>query len=60
MPQDEPKVDRSHVSRHFLEGKPETHAIAQQIKSEGKTKIAYTDVDHEGNVGESGFDEKKD
>jgi hypothetical protein len=55
----DPQLDRAHVSKHFVQGKEGTHAIAQQIHHEGRVLIAYTDVSHEGDVGQSGFDAKR-
>ena len=49
----------SHFSEHHMEGSEGTHAISQEIHADGESKIAYTDMDDEGNVGESGIDDKK-
>ncbi len=46
------------MSSHFIQGSEGTHAVSQQIYSEGKTVIAYTDVSESGEIGESGYDEK--
>lgn len=56
---DDPKIGISHVSDHFMHGSEGTHAISQSVESDGGSAIAYTDVSADGDVGESGFDDKK-
>ncbi len=50
-------LDNSHVSNHHVEGTYD-HPITQRgYDGEGGTFHAFTDVDSNGDVGESGFDD---
>ena len=51
---DAPKFDNSHVSNHFLKGTYD-HAITQKGNIGNNTFQSWTNVDKNGNVGDSGF-----
>lgn len=61
MSNDSPKIDNAHFSEHFMKNadREGLHAISQQIRIDGKTIIAYTDVSTDGTVDRSGFDKKR-
>jgi len=54
--EDDLSFDNGHFSHHFLEGREGTHAISQDCQFSGSEFVSYTEVDSDGNVGESGFD----
>ena len=49
-----PKMDRSHVSSHFMKGTYES-PITQKGYYQGATFHTFTNVDGNGNVKDSGF-----
>ena len=51
--------DNSHVSGHGVNSNDDRHEISQEFDYDGDKFISYTDVDSGGNVGDSGFDDKK-
>lgn len=50
----DPSFDDSHASKHHIEGSYD-HAITQKGSFGDSNFHSYTDVDGDGNVGDSGF-----
>lgn len=50
----DPKFDNSHASGHFIQG-TNNNAITQKGYYGNNTFQSYTNVDSNGNVGNSGF-----